>query len=68
VHLGMSAKGPIADIEVLIIPINSSARPISVFGMLRPSAFAVLRLITNSVCLLNRYVHFTPESGHVRRN
>jgi hypothetical protein len=29
--------------------INSSARPIRVFGMLRPSDLAVLRLITNSV-------------------
>jgi len=28
--------------------ITSSARPISVSGTLRPSAFAVLRLITNS--------------------
>src|SRR4029434_5223418 len=28
--------------------ITSSARPISVFGTLRPSALAVLRLITNS--------------------
>ena len=39
---------PIADI-LLTYSISSSARPISVFGMLRPSAFAVLRLITNSV-------------------
>ena len=28
--------------------ITSSARPISVLGMLRPSAFAVLRLMTSS--------------------
>jgi hypothetical protein len=58
----MSALPPIADMcsatrYVRFVPmadisarysITSSARPISVFGTLRPSALAVLRLITSS--------------------
>ena len=58
----MSALPPIADIDrrladVRFVPIadiapihsiTSSARPISVFGTLRPSALAVLRLMTSS--------------------
>ena len=39
---------PKADISEQAYSITSSARPINVFGTLRPSALAVLRLITNS--------------------
>jgi hypothetical protein len=38
--------GPIADIDAYSI--TSSARPIKVFGTLRPSALAVLRLMHSS--------------------
>jgi hypothetical protein len=46
VQLGMSAMGQKRTSAVYSI--TSSARPISVFGTLRPSALAVLRLITSS--------------------
>src|SRR5262245_49852155 len=75
-HQHMSALPPIAtsiaffDMSALgqkrtsrAYSINSSARPISVFGMLIPSAFAVLRLIISSTfadCWTGRSEGFSP--------
>ena len=54
---------PIADIRQTYYSITSSARPISVLGMLRPSALAVLRLriiSTFVACCTGRSETFSP--------